>query len=113
MEDQCSPLSWGYYYQEERFEELKHTLLYTTLELETTILSAQEEIARKEDELIHLKELLTMTIREREEAQAKCQSLMLDKFLTPTTAPTTAAKTASTKAAAATNGSCCSFIRDY
>ncbi|PSR98069.1 Reticulocyte-binding protein 2 a like [Actinidia chinensis var. chinensis] len=81
MEDQCSPLSWGCFYLEEGIEELKHSLLYTTLELETTILSAQEEIARKEEELIHFKDLLTKTIKERDEAQEKCQILKLEKFM--------------------------------
>ncbi|KAA8539244.1 hypothetical protein F0562_025936 [Nyssa sinensis] len=80
MEDQRSPLNWGHYYQEEGIEELNYSLLYTTLKLETTILSAHEEIARKEDELIHLKDLLAMTIRERNEAQDKCQRLMFEKF---------------------------------
>ncbi|THF94186.1 hypothetical protein TEA_004449 [Camellia sinensis var. sinensis] len=58
-------------------EELKHCLLYTTLELETTILSTQQEIARKEDELNYVKELLTKAMKERDEAKAKYQSLRL------------------------------------
>ncbi|CAK9185500.1 unnamed protein product [Ilex paraguariensis] len=81
MEDQDSPLSWPYYFQEEGIEELKHSLFYTTLELETTILSAQEELARKDDELQHFKGLLTKTIGERDEFQAKCQRLMLERLL--------------------------------
>ncbi|KAF5959368.1 hypothetical protein HYC85_000577 [Camellia sinensis] len=58
-------------------EELKHCLLYTTLELETTILSTQQEIARKEDELNYVKELLTKAMKERDEAKAKYRSLRL------------------------------------
>ncbi|GMP68586.1 hypothetical protein CsSME_00028154 [Camellia sinensis var. sinensis] len=81
MEDHCSPLSWGYYYQEEGIEELKHCLLYTTLELETTILSAHEEIARKEDELAHLNHLLTKTIKERDEAKVQRQMLLLEEAI--------------------------------
>ncbi|XP_021295898.1 uncharacterized protein LOC110425334 [Herrania umbratica] len=81
MEDQCSPLSWAYCYQEEGMEELKHTLLYTTLELETTLISAKEEITRREFELIHLKDVLSRTIKERDEVQARCQKLMLEKFM--------------------------------
>ncbi|KAI7980488.1 hypothetical protein LOK49_Contig142G00011 [Camellia lanceoleosa] len=77
MEDQCNPLSWACHYQEEGIEELKHCLLYTTLELETTILSTQQEIARKEDELNYVKELLTKAMKERDEAKAKYQSLRL------------------------------------
>ncbi|XP_027111450.1 uncharacterized protein LOC113762611 isoform X1 [Coffea eugenioides] len=82
MEDQCSPLNWAFYYQEEQgIDELKHSLLYTTLELEATVLSAREELARKDDELVHLKSLLTKITRERDEAIAKCQRLMLEKLL--------------------------------
>ncbi|OMP04192.1 hypothetical protein COLO4_09862 [Corchorus olitorius] len=62
-------------------EELKHTLLYTTLELETTLISAKEEITRREYELVHLKDVLSKTMKERDEAQAKCQKLMLEKFI--------------------------------
>ncbi|KAL6980296.1 hypothetical protein U1Q18_021938 [Sarracenia purpurea var. burkii] len=76
MEDQ-----WGYCYLEEGIEELKNALLYTTLELETTILSAHEEIARKEDELIHLNDLLTKTLKERDEAQEQCQTLMFERVI--------------------------------
>lgn len=51
------------------------------MELETTILYANEELARKDNELVHLKGLLSKTIKERDEAQAKCHSLMYDNFL--------------------------------
>ncbi|XWS56378.1 hypothetical protein CRYUN_Cryun09bG0080700 [Craigia yunnanensis] len=81
MEDQCGPLSWGYCYQEEGMEELKHTLLFTTLELETTVISAKEEITRREFELIHLKDVLSRIMKERDEAQGRCQKLMLEKFI--------------------------------
>ncbi|KAL2548898.1 hypothetical protein Fot_10428 [Forsythia ovata] len=81
MEDQCSPLSWAYYYQEEGIEDLKHSLLYSTLELETAILSAHEELSRKDDEILHLKNLLSKIIRERDEFEAKCQTLVLEKQL--------------------------------
>ncbi|KAK7845493.1 hypothetical protein CFP56_009190 [Quercus suber] len=53
MEDQCSPLSWEFSYHEEGMEELRHSLLYTTFELETTLLAAKEEITKREYELIH------------------------------------------------------------
>ncbi|CAI9773017.1 unnamed protein product [Fraxinus pennsylvanica] len=81
MEEQCSPLSWAYYYQEEGIEDLKHSFLYSTLELETAILSAHEELSRKDDEILHLKNLLTKIIRERDEFEAKCQTLALEKQL--------------------------------
>ncbi|GJV24204.1 reticulocyte-binding protein 2 a like protein [Tanacetum coccineum] len=82
MEDECGPFSWDCYYQEEvhGVEELKHTLLYT-LELETTIACAHEEIARKGDEVLHFKCLLSRTIKERDEAQLKCQGLVLENLI--------------------------------
>ncbi|XVF23501.1 hypothetical protein REPUB_Repub13aG0044200 [Reevesia pubescens] len=81
MEDQCSPLSWGYCYQEEGMEELKHNLLFTTLELETTLRSAKEEITKREFELIHLKDVLSRTMKERDETLVRCQKLMLEKLI--------------------------------
>uniref|UniRef100_A0A3Q7IRA1 Uncharacterized protein n=1 Tax=Solanum lycopersicum TaxID=4081 RepID=A0A3Q7IRA1_SOLLC len=72
MEDQCSPLSWPYnYYLEEGIEELKHSLVYTTLELENTVISAHEELARKDEEILQLKDLLTRVMKERDEIQGK------------------------------------------
>ncbi|KAK4430993.1 hypothetical protein Salat_0861300 [Sesamum alatum] len=82
MEEQCcSPLGWAYYYQEEGVEELKHSLLYSTLELEAAVLSAHEEISRKDDEILQLKGLLAEIIKERDEFQTKCQQLVLEKQL--------------------------------
>lgn len=81
MEEEYSPFNWAFYYQEEGIEELKHSLLYTTLELENTLTSAHEELAKKGDGIMRLKSLLTKTIKEKEEAQSKCQSLIFEKFL--------------------------------
>lgn len=82
MEDECSPFNWDCYYQEEvqGIEDLKHTILYT-LELETTIACAHEEIARKGDEVLHFKCLLTKTIKERDEAQLKCHCLASENII--------------------------------
>ncbi|KAF9597193.1 hypothetical protein IFM89_016334 [Coptis chinensis] len=76
-----SLIDWPYNYQGKSVEELRHCLFCTTLELETTILAAQEEIKRREDQVIHLKELLNKTITERDEAKDKCQSLLMDKVI--------------------------------
>lgn len=62
-------------------EELRTSLLYTSLELEQTRLAAQEELRKRDDQLLHLKELLSKTIRERDEALEKCQRLLLENFL--------------------------------
>ncbi|GFQ04531.1 hypothetical protein PHJA_002597000 [Phtheirospermum japonicum] len=79
MEEQCSPLSWAYYYQEEGVDELKQSLLFSTLELEAAVISAHEEISRKDDEILQLKGLLSKIIKERDEFQAKSQELVLEK----------------------------------
>lgn len=83
MEDQCSPLSWPNYnyFLEEGIEELKHSLVYTTLELENTVISAHEDLARKDEEILQLKDLLTRVLKERDEAQGKCQRLAMEKIL--------------------------------
>ncbi|KAF5204277.1 Enabled-like protein [Thalictrum thalictroides] len=60
-------------------DELRYSLLYTTVELETTRQDAQEEIKRKEDQVIHLKDLLNRTMKERDEAQ-ECQRLLMEKL---------------------------------
>ncbi|XP_043698574.1 uncharacterized protein LOC122649467 [Telopea speciosissima] len=75
------PLSWGYYYQGKNMDELRHSLLYTTLELETTKLAAQEEIRKREEQMNRLQDLLNRAIRERDEAQDKCQRLLVEKLL--------------------------------
>ena len=59
---------------------MRHSLLYTTLLLDATIASAKEDITRRECELIHVNDLLSRVIKERHEAQAKCQKLMLEKL---------------------------------
>ncbi|KAG8380557.1 hypothetical protein BUALT_Bualt06G0028000 [Buddleja alternifolia] len=81
MEEQCSPLAWAYYYQEEGVEELKHSFLYSNLELEAAILSVHDEISRKDDEILQLKDFLAKIIKERDEFKAKCQTLEMEKHL--------------------------------
>ncbi|CAK7325381.1 unnamed protein product [Dovyalis caffra] len=79
MEDHCSPLNWSCFYQDEGIEDLRHYLLYTT-ELEAAIVSAKEEITRREFEIFHLKDLLSRAIKEKNEAQIQCQKLVSDKL---------------------------------
>ncbi|XVF20312.1 hypothetical protein REPUB_Repub11eG0187500 [Reevesia pubescens] len=82
MDTQRGPLfSLAYFCQGKTMEELRHSLLYTTLELEQTRLAVQEELRKRDDQLIQLKELLSKAMRERDEAQEKCQSLFLEKLL--------------------------------
>ncbi|KAL9388485.1 hypothetical protein Peur_017090 [Populus x canadensis] len=79
MEDHCSLLNRSCFYQDEGIEDIRHHLLYTT-ELETAIVSAKEEIARREIEIFHLKNLLSRTVKERNDAQIQCRKLVLDKL---------------------------------
>ncbi|GMI80578.1 hypothetical protein like AT5G22930 [Hibiscus trionum] len=81
MEDQLSPLSWGIFHDQEGMQDLKHTLLFTTLELENTLISAKDEITKRDLELIHVKDVLIKTMKERDEARLRCRKLMLEKFL--------------------------------
>ena len=62
-------------------EELRYYLLHTTMELDTAIESTKEEITKREDELVHLKNLLSGAIRERNEAQSECQKLIFENFM--------------------------------
>ncbi|XP_010243222.1 PREDICTED: protein enabled homolog [Nelumbo nucifera] len=82
MDSQRSPLlGRSFFFQGKTEEELRHSLLCTTLELETTRVAAQEEIRKREDQTTHLKDLLSRAIRERDEAQDKCQTLLMEKLL--------------------------------
>lgn len=45
--------------------EMRQYILQSRMELEATIMAAQEEMMKKEEEIIHIKDLLMMTIKER------------------------------------------------
>lgn len=82
MDNQRTPLlSWAYYCQGKSMEELRQNLLYTTLELEQTRAAVQDELRKRDDQLLNLKELLNKVTRERDEAQEKCQRLVLEKLV--------------------------------
>ncbi|POO01132.1 hypothetical protein TorRG33x02_028860 [Trema orientale] len=85
MDNQRNPLlgvSWAYYCQGKNVEdELRSSLWYAKLELEQTKVAVQEELRKKEDQLIHLRDLLSKAMREKDEAQEKCQRLILEKLL--------------------------------
>ena len=61
-------------------EDLRHSILYTTLELEQSRLAVQEELKKRDDQLVHLKDLLSKVIRERDAAHEKCQRLLYEKL---------------------------------
>ncbi|WOL06186.1 midasin isoform X3 [Canna indica] len=58
-------------------EELKEALLRTTLELESTRATAQEELRRMESQALHLTRLLEAATRERDEARHALLLLLL------------------------------------
>ncbi|KAI3722070.1 hypothetical protein L2E82_33095 [Cichorium intybus] len=74
-------LEWPYLYKEKSTEELTQSLWSTTMELEATRIRVQEEIRARDDQLKQLKDLLNDAINERNEAQSKYQSLLLDKLV--------------------------------
>ncbi|KAF9684796.1 hypothetical protein SADUNF_Sadunf04G0155700 [Salix dunnii] len=76
-----SVLGWSYYSQGKAMDDLRNSLLYTNLELEQTRLAVQDELRKKDDQLFHLKDLLSEAIRERDEAQEKWKRLAIEKVL--------------------------------
>ncbi len=49
--------------------------------LKQTRLTVQKELRKRDDELLHLKDLLSKSMRQRDEAQEKCQRFLLEKLL--------------------------------
>lgn len=81
VQQRGSLLNWAYFCQAKSVDELKQSLLLTTMELENTKLKAQEELKIRDEQIIQLKSLLTGVIKEKEEAEEKCQRLILEKIL--------------------------------
>ncbi|CAJ1955865.1 unnamed protein product [Sphenostylis stenocarpa] len=82
MDNQRSSLiSWANYFQGKSMEELRQSIIYLTVELEQTRAAVQEELRKRDDQLLNLKELLSKTMRERDEAQEKSQRLLLEKIV--------------------------------
>lgn len=66
---------------EQNTEELRQSLFCATLELEQTRVAVQEELRKRDEQLIHLKDLFSSAIRERDEANEKFQKLLIEKLL--------------------------------
>ncbi|KAL3620114.1 hypothetical protein CASFOL_035026 [Castilleja foliolosa] len=73
-------LNWTYFHQEKSMDELRQSLVLT-MELEDTRLKAQEELKLRDEQITQLKELLNRAIREKAEAQEKCQKVIFEKLL--------------------------------
>ncbi|KAG6417651.1 hypothetical protein SASPL_119835 [Salvia splendens] len=69
-------LNFTYFQQDKSMDEARESLLLT-MELEDTRLQAQEELKARDQQISHLKELLSAAIRDRDEAHDKCHKLML------------------------------------
>lgn len=67
-------------------DELRQSILLN-MELEETRLKAEGEIKMRDDEIAHLKHLLNAAIKERDEAQEKCQQVLYHKVLLHHSAP--------------------------
>lgn len=61
-------------------EEMKQTLLLT-MELHETRLRAEEDVKSRDDQIRHLKELLSAAVRERDEAQRTCKKIVFENLL--------------------------------
>ncbi|CAH2065417.1 unnamed protein product [Thlaspi arvense] len=81
MDQSNALLTWTYFSHGKTTEELRQTLVYTTMELEQTKLVAQEELKKRDEQLIHLEDVLTKTLKERDEALEKCHNLLFDNLL--------------------------------
>ncbi|CAK9314368.1 unnamed protein product [Citrullus colocynthis] len=82
MENQRNALlGWAYFFQGKNIEELRHSLFYATLELEQTRVAVQEELRKRDEQFIQLKDLFSRAIRERDEANEKFQKLLIEKLL--------------------------------
>uniref|UniRef100_A0A1J3JK09 Uncharacterized protein n=1 Tax=Noccaea caerulescens TaxID=107243 RepID=A0A1J3JK09_NOCCA len=80
---QNSLLNWVHQSQcgVKTIEELRHSLLHTTMELEQTRMVAQEELNTKDDQIMQLRDLLNKAIKEKDEAQERYKKLLLDQNL--------------------------------
>lgn len=82
MENQPSPLlNWALFYQGKSMDELRQCLLLTTMELENTRARAYEDLRMREAQILQLKEMLNRAMREKKDAEEKCQRLFFEKHL--------------------------------
>ncbi|KAL1558177.1 hypothetical protein AAHA92_08673 [Salvia divinorum] len=76
MDLQRSILNFMCFQQDKSMDEARQSLMLT-MELEDTRLQAQEELKARDQQISHLKDLLSAAIRDRDEAHDKCHKLML------------------------------------
>ncbi|XP_021628175.1 uncharacterized protein LOC110626523 isoform X2 [Manihot esculenta] len=61
---------------QENFDELKHKLMCTTIELESLKVEASEKMRKHKEDVNHLIDLLKMAYKERDEARDQLQKLL-------------------------------------
>ncbi|VFQ63844.1 unnamed protein product [Cuscuta campestris] len=82
MENQPSPiLNWAFFSQGKSMDELRQWLLLTTMELENTRARAYEDLRMREAQILQLKEMLNRAMKEKRDAEEKCQRLFYEKRL--------------------------------
>ncbi|KAJ6895074.1 DUF1635 domain-containing protein [Populus alba x Populus x berolinensis] len=74
---------WDY---QESFDELKQKLVYTTIELGSLKVEANEEMRKHKEDVDHLINLLKIAYQERDEAKGQLQKLV-NKLITPELLP--------------------------
>ncbi|XP_075498930.1 uncharacterized protein LOC142537266 [Primulina tabacum] len=67
------PLNWTYFHQEKSMDDWRQSLLLN-MELE-------EELRIRDEQIAQLREMLHVAIKERDEAQEKCQNVFFEKIL--------------------------------
>uniref|UniRef100_A0A7N0TSV5 Uncharacterized protein n=1 Tax=Kalanchoe fedtschenkoi TaxID=63787 RepID=A0A7N0TSV5_KALFE len=72
--------SLTYFCQGKSVEELRQIVIYANVELQNVRLQAQEEIRKRDEELRLFRNVLSQAMRERDEAQAKLQKVLVEKL---------------------------------
>ncbi|KAI4339261.1 hypothetical protein MLD38_024221 [Melastoma candidum] len=81
-EDQCPPSFWESCFQYgTMMEEFRQALFYTTLEIETVVAASKVEIARRDSDLLQLKEHLLRAVGERGAALSRSRRLQHENLV--------------------------------
>ncbi|KAG6433042.1 hypothetical protein SASPL_104647 [Salvia splendens] len=79
-------LNSPYFHQQKSMDEMKQ-LFKLSMELQETRVRADHDLKSRDAQILHLKELLTAAIKERDEARTNCKKILLDKILLHQSAP--------------------------
>ncbi|KAL8501320.1 hypothetical protein ACS0TY_020749 [Phlomoides rotata] len=73
-------LNWTYLYQQKSMDEATQSLVLT-MELQEARLKAEDDLKSRDQQILHLKDLLSIAIEERDEARENCRKMLLEKQL--------------------------------